>query len=276
MQPAEQPILTLIQFSDAHVGNPANLPRHDRLAAAVELANARKPAFVIDTGDVASHPVYGAQAEYLAEFDGYLEHVARLAPPLYVVPGNHDIGYPEPAAPRADGTPWGDYRELVEAYRLRFAVLDQSFVHSGFRFVLVNNNPRTSKGPGHISAEQFDWIERELACGQTTFVFCHVEVLHEGVGEPWGPSSERLSALCRRHGVPAVAYGHRHEMHLTPLDGTLYVMCPDLKVPGHQAILEYRLFAGHFDLWSFDVLSGQGERLGRFDFARENHSDGKA
>jgi len=71
---------TFFQISDVHVGSEANVPTHERLHAAVGLINALHPAFVIDTGDVATHPVYRADdPEYLAEFTTYLECLRELS-----------------------------------------------------------------------------------------------------------------------------------------------------------------------------------------------------
>lgn len=255
------PLFTFMQVSDAHVGNDANRPVHERLEAAIRLANTMRPAFVIDSGDMTTHPAYEASPAFLAELDEYRTYAAKLQVPLYALPGNHDIGYFAPRGPRASGTPWGNHTDLVAAYRMRVGPLDQSFTHAGFRFVLVNNNPAYSKGPGHLSAEQLRWIEEELGRGQRAFVFCHIEVLEEGTGAPWGRPAQLLANLCRRHGVPAVAYGHKHKLLVTDWDDTAYIMCPDLKVPGHRSILQYRVHPDRFELWLYDVVSGVGERV---------------
>ena len=262
-RPVGPPVFSFVQFSDVHVGNKNNLPVHDRLVAAVGLVNARKPAFVIDTGDMTTHPVYGAEPEYLAELDAYRRYTDKLTVPLHTVPGNHDIGYSHPKRPRSNGEPWGDHAQLVAAYRKKIGPLDQSFGHGGFRFLLLNNNPTSSKEPGHLSATQLAWIEDELKRGQPAFIFCHVQTLENGTGEPWGDSAARLARLCSRYGVAAVGYGHRHELHVTELGGTAYIMCPDLKVQGHQSVLEYRVYADCFELWRLDVLTGTEARVAR-------------
>ena len=89
----EEPLFTFLQFSDVHVGNDINKPVHKRLVAAVTLANALKPSFVIDSGDMTTHPVYEANPENLAELDEYRKYIAHLTIPIYPLPGNHDIGY---------------------------------------------------------------------------------------------------------------------------------------------------------------------------------------
>ena len=259
------PLFTFIQISDVHTGNPVNQPVHRRLQAAVALANALEPAFVIDTGDVASHPVYAASPEYLAEFDEYRGYINALRPPLYVIPGNHDIGYFGPGNTTwGEGNAWGNYTDLVTAYEQTIGPLNQSFSRQGFRFVLANNNPAVSGGPGVLQPWQLQWIEEELKRGEVTFVFCHIELLEQGIGPLWGASARSLAALCSRYGVPAVAYGHKHRIHITGIDGTHYIMCPDLKVSDHENILQYRVFPDRFELWLYHVFSCASERLGSY------------
>ena len=260
-----------MQISDTHVGAKVNRPVHERLAAAVILINALKPAFVIDTGDVATHPVYEANERNLAELEEYKQYVSKLKRPLYVVPGNHDIGYFDPGDTTwGDDNPWGTYKELAAAFKRTIGPLDQSFRWEDVRFVLLNNNPGITHGPGMLSPEQLRWIEAELEQGELTFIFCHVEVLENGVGAVWGESSKALTALCEKYGVPAVAYGHKHRTHVAPLNGTQYIMCPSLKVPGQQGILQWRIFRGRFELWLYDVFSGDGERLGRYPYPKRD------
>lgn len=266
---AEEPLFTFVQISDAHVGNPENVPEHKRLVAAVRLANRLEPDFVIDSGDMTTHPVYEASVENLAEYDQYKKYVAPLKMPLYTVPGNHDIGYWNTQGRTRKGKPWGDYEKLVEAYKQKMGPLDQSFTHQGFRFILFNFNPPMSREPGHLTEKQFTWIENELKRGDTAFLFCHVQLLQNGEGPLWGESATRLGDLIRKHNVAAVAYGHQHQLHNKTLHGTQYIMCPDLKVAGHQSICQYRVYSDHFDLWLYDVFSHEGKKLGSYPYRRQ-------
>ena len=68
--------------------------------------------------------------------------------------------------------------------------------------------------------------------------------------------------------MAAVAYGHQHQLHSKTLHGTQYIMCPDLKNPGHQSVCQYRVFADHFELWLFDVFSQGGEQVGSYRYPR--------
>ena len=267
----EIPLFTFVQFTDVHVGNPVNTPVHIRLEAAVNLANTIEPAFVVDTGDLTSDPVYEANVSNLSEYTEYKKYVSLLEAPLYTIPGNHDIGYCEPGnTTRGDGNPWGKYGKLVKAYQKEMGPLDQSFDYKGFRFILANNNPVCTGEPGYLSTKQLRWVQKLLRSRKTTFIFCHVQVLKDGTKLPWGDAATSLVALCERYSVAAVMYGHKHEMHLKELGGIPYIMCPDLKVPGHQGVFQYRVFCDHFEVWHYDVFGGTGTLAGNFRYPKDH------
>lgn len=259
----EEPLFTFLQFSDVHVGNEINKPVHKRLVAAVTLANALKPSFVIDSGDMTTHPVYEANPENLAELGEYRKYVAPLTMPIYPLPGNHDIGYFDYRGSKYEE----DCESLIAAYKKKIGPMKRSFTQQGFRFILFNNNPPLSGRPGHIAEETFEWIEGGLEQGEKAFLFCHVQVLENGTGPPWGDAARRLAALCDEYGVIAVAYGHQHALHIKALNGTKYIMCPDLKNAGHQEVLQYRIFRDRFELWLYDVFSQEGKRIADSDFS---------
>jgi 3',5'-cyclic AMP phosphodiesterase CpdA len=261
--PAEETLFTFVQFSDVHVGHRNNEPNHPRLAAAVALANSLNPPFVIDSGDMTNNPVYDVEQYAEPEYNKYLNYISPLTMPIYQLPGNHDIGYFD----YNEGSTYEtDYEALVAAYVEHIGPLNQSFTHQGFRFILFNNNPPLSGEPGHISEETFDWIEDELGQGERAFLFCHVQILENGTGDPWGESAERLADLCEEYGVIAVGYGHKHQQHAVTLDGTHYIMCPDLKSYGHQSVYQYQVFDDHFELLLVDVYSQHSTPVGSFQY----------
>jgi hypothetical protein len=216
-----------------------------------------------------THPVYKANPENLAELDEYREYVAHLAMPIYPLPGNHDIGYFEYKGSKYEKS----CDLLIAAYKKKIGPLKRSFTQQGFRFILFNNNPPLSGRPGHIAEETFEWIEGELKQGGKAFLFCHVQVIENGTGPPWGDSAGRLVALCDEYGVVAVTYGHQHALHIKVLNGTKYIMCPDLKNAGHQGVLLYRVFRDRWELWLYDVFSQKGKRIGSYP-VRSKDCDG--
>lgn len=262
-------LLTFMQISDAHVGAEDNEPIHKRLRAAVKLANSLKVDLVIDTGDMANNPVHAATEHNFQQLAKYKNYMAKLKMPYYVVPGNHDIGYYDnDKDPRKVKFADGDI--LSSRFQKEIGPLDQSFVFHNYRFILANNNPPYGKQPGYLSERQLAWIRHELqraaASKQKALLFLHVPVLDHSKNVPWGVSSKKLAKLVKQYNVPLVTYGHVHESHRTELDGTCYVMCPDLKVKGHTILHVYRFYNDYFELWNYDVLSGKSNVVGRYDF----------
>lgn len=250
------PSFTFIQISDVHVGNPENVPEHVRFVRSVELINDLSPSFVIDTGDIATHPVYRARKSYLAELAEYRTYVSGLGCPLYVIPGNHDIGYSRPHRTRwGGGQRWGYHKRLAESFEREIGPLDQCFDHGRYRFVLANNNPRRTKQPGSLSRAQLTWLHRLLKARRPTFLLFHVNLFWRGDGALWGRAAREIAVLCREYPVVLVAYGHSHDLKVRLYEGTLYIMAPDLKVPGHNSILQYRVYRERVEVWEWDVTS---------------------
>lgn len=262
----EEPIFSFMQFSDVHVGNESNVP-HTRLQAAVALTNTLGVDFVVDTGDITTHPVYAATEENFAEYTEYKQYMSALTIPYYVAPGNHDIGYFDAESdPR--NIDFADYDTLVARFEQEIGPLNQSFTHKGNRFILMNNNSAYGHQPAYLSSSQLDWIESEFQAARQNhegiFVFGHVPVLENGTGDPWGDSSTQLVELVDEYKGSLVTYGHEHDSIQTVIGQTLYNMCPDLKVDGHNSILQYRIFSNTFELWSYDVFTTQGNLLGTY------------
>lgn len=258
-----------MQFTDVHVGNNRNKPVHTRLEAAVALANMLNPDFVIDTGDITGNPVRGITHESLAEFDTYRQYTSSLNMPLYILPGNHDIGYFNAKDDPRDIT-WGDYSILTAHFEKIIGPLNQSFVHRNGRFILANNVGEYSRMPGYLSAQQLIWIESEMRTAlqnsEDTFLFVHIPVVtKDGSNKPWGNSSAALVSLCNQYKVNLVTFGHDHKPFQLLLDDTLYIEGPDLSVAGHENVLQYRVFEGHFEIWRFNVFDAQsGSPIGTY------------
>jgi hypothetical protein len=125
-----------------------------RNEAVVEQLRSADVAFVVHLGDV-PHPVPG-----LAAHDEALqvasELYGRLDVPLYVVPGNHDIGdKPKPTSPVPGGRP--EHRAAFEA---RWGPLWQRFEHEGVAFLAIDT-PVLNTGTDRES-EQWDWLQAQV------------------------------------------------------------------------------------------------------------------
>ncbi len=182
---------------------------NDRNRAAVALVRRAKPAFTIHLGDV-PHPVPGlaAHAEALA-----VAHATYAGlDPLYVVPGNHDVGdKPHPWAPAPSvsaekhavfAAHWGPPWWVVERDGVVLLGVDTPVLNSGLP----------------LEAEQWAWLAETLAGlrGRRIFAFVHYPPYLLEPGEPEHydnlaePARGRLLDLLVDAGVEALFCGHVH------------------------------------------------------------------
>jgi len=237
---------------------PANRLANDRARWAVAALNADAPAFVVHLGDMV-HPIPtqpghdAAAARFRAVFAG-------LAPPLWCLPGNHDLGDKPvdwmPAHPV-------DAR-FVAAYRQAFGPLWQAFDHGGCRFIL-HANPILGSGLPEDAA-QWRWLEAELVAGRGRRVFflTHYPLFLTRPDEPehydnLAPAPrERLRALLVAHGVEAVFAAHVHTIFHTALapGGPIQHVIP--------ALSAIRLDYSHL----FRTPPAEGQEHGRNDAAK--------
>ncbi len=204
---------THVRSPDAEPGDfPANTHLEGRNRHAVEIIEAIAPEFVIHLGDVV-HPVPGSP-EHSGANDLARAAYRGLPMPLYVVPGNHDVGdkpYRWVDAPSVDPT---HYDTFTRGYGPRH----QEFTRGGCRFVLIDT-PVMSTG-WEAEAEQWAWLERTLGeardMNQRIFLFGHYPPYLWDPGEPehydnLAPRARaRLLELIDDHGVEAVFSGHVH------------------------------------------------------------------
>ncbi|MFT5679157.1 MAG: hypothetical protein ACI8RZ_000061 [Myxococcota bacterium] len=194
---------------------------NDRNRHAVDLVVHARPEFVVHVGDV-PHPVPGLVAHERA-LDVAQATYAALPCPLFMVPGNHDIGdKPHPWAPAPTVTV-----ERHEAFTARWGPPWQVFEHSGCRMLLIDTPVLNSGLP--MEAEQWAWLEGVLAEPMRTFVFLHYPPFLLNRDEPEHydniaqPARDRLLALLA--GTEAIFCGHVHRFFWNPVEETdLYVV----------------------------------------------------
>jgi 3',5'-cyclic AMP phosphodiesterase CpdA len=181
-----------------------------RTRYAIQQLNLLEPDFVVHLGDKV-HPVPG-MPEYHDTVELFHQIFSELDCPLYVTPGNHDIGDKyRIAMPAPVVRP-----ESVSLYHQHFGASYRSFTHRGCRFVLINSPILNSGLP--LEEEQRRWLEVELAehQGKRIFLFAHYppfvrdphEVDHyDNVDEP---GRSWLLNLIAKHHVEALFAGHTH------------------------------------------------------------------
>ena len=195
------------QISDSHIGfaRDPNMDVPGTLAAGLDMvkAMARKPAFVLHTGDVShlSKPAEFDTAEKLIGASGFETHY---------VPGEHDVldeAGTKPFIARFQAR----HKQGVDGLAC------YSFDAGGVHFVGLNNVVDLKAGGlGNLGAAQLAWLERDLA-GRTasTPIVLFAHILLWTVYQQWGWGTDdgaQALALLKRFGSVTVLNGHIHQV----------------------------------------------------------------
>jgi 3',5'-cyclic AMP phosphodiesterase CpdA len=215
----QEPAFHFLMLADTQLGMHASDKNFEQEKANYEFAvaaiNRLKPKFVIILGDLVNKP---GDRDQLREF---LKISRTIDPfiPLYLVPGNHDVGQ----AP----TP-----ETLAAYRKNIGRDYYSFREGPVYGIVLNSGLICE--PKNVMDEyerQNEWLRRELEAAQSSgaahiIVFQHHPLFTQDALEPaqWGsvPPERRkpLLELLHRYGVRHVFAGHVHR-NMTAADGDL-------------------------------------------------------
>ena len=168
------------------------------------------PEFAIHLGDVV-HPIPALPAYVTAANDAH-DIMDRLQIPMYLVPGNHDVG-DKPMEYAPAGVVRNEYLTLWEEH---FGAQYQSFDHGDCHFVTINT-PVINSGLA-LEAEQREWLENDLKANadKRIFFFLHYppyltqpdETEHyDNIAEP---GRSWLLGLIERYKMEAMFAGHVH------------------------------------------------------------------
>ena len=200
---ADETGFSFVQVSDSHIGfaKPANPDARATLKEAIGRVTglARKPAFVLHTGDITHSAKPG-------EFDDAAQILGDLHLDIHYAPGEHDIT--SPATQKAylerygaGATPGGWY------------AFDQGGVH----FIsLVNVVDLKANGLGYLGAEQLAWLDSDLrgrSASAPIVVFAHIPLWMVAPEWGWGTDdgAQALQMLAR-FGSVTVLNGHIHQI----------------------------------------------------------------
>ncbi len=182
----------------------------------VSLVVERKPAFVVNTGDVISTP--GDKEEW----EKFWKMSEPITAPYFLVVGNHDVNPGVPLSERS-------YQDNVD---LPGNELYYSFTAGNSLFIVLDSFIHDQEKK--IMGEQFTWLEGILANSgkKHKFVFLHHPLYtvagkgrHSGnCLDKYPPERDRLQALFVRFGVEAVFTGHEHYYRRTNIDGITHVI----------------------------------------------------
>ncbi len=226
---------SFVVLADSHIRSenetnptyPSDRSANARHAYAVRKIKQIAPAFVIHLGDVV-HPI-PALASHDAALKTARDHYHSLDCPVYVTPGNHDVGDKPNAwvpAPNADSNShdrfeitWGKSSGSFDYHENRFLILNSSLMNSGLA----------------AEADQERWLGQDLAmsrrAGKRIFVCMHYPFFidspdednhYDNIAEP---VRSRLLSLLANYGVEAVFCGHAHTFFYNRFrDMDLYVV----------------------------------------------------
>jgi 3',5'-cyclic AMP phosphodiesterase CpdA len=199
---AEAKGLTFLQISDSHVGfdKPANPNALGTLEEAIAKVNAqaKKPAFMIHTGDI-SHLSLESQ------FDDADRIISQARLDVHYVPGEHDFLDP-------------DRKLYLQRYgRGTKGAGWYSFDANGVHFIgLVNVFDLKGGGMGDLGAEQLEWLEDDLkgrSASTPIVLFAHIPLWTIYPEWGWGTddAAQALTYL-KRFGSVTVLNGHIHQI----------------------------------------------------------------
>jgi 3',5'-cyclic AMP phosphodiesterase CpdA len=202
------------------------------------------PAFVVHLGDIV-HPVPELPSHEAAA-GRFKAIAAQLRSPLYVLPGNHDVGdKPVEWMPAATVT-----QAHVESYRELHGRDYYSFDAENCRVVLVNAQIVNSGLP--CEQEQEAWLEGELSAlnGRRWFLCMHYPPFvterdeantYDNIDEP---GRSWLLGLIERHRPEALFCGHVHYFWYNVIGDTEMYLLPATSFLRHDYTEFYRIGPG--------------------------------
>lgn len=189
----------------------ANRLANRRMRHVIRDLNARDLAFVVNVGDLV-HPVPAIPDLYARAAAQFHEQTNKLKHPLYLTPGNHDVGdKPNDWAPAARV-----HEDFLALWDQHFGAQYQSFDHDGCHFIIINAQIINS---GFAAEDaQRAWLEADLATHKGKRIFMHShyppyflkpdeEENYDNIGEP---GRTWMLGLLEQHGVEALFIGHVH------------------------------------------------------------------
>ncbi len=265
-RPAGRSLFTVALISDTHVNEkedwsaspyPANAEANPRARHVFNYIRQSDAAFCVHMGDMVNPvPELPSYADAASNFHDIAGNLGR---PLYLVPGNHDIG-DKPV----DWMPAG----MVDAhnigiYEKHFGPHFYSFDHGNAHFVVLNSSLMNSGDPAE--AKQRNWVEEDLKqnADKRTFFFIHYPIFVSDPEEPGSydnidePGRGWLLDLLTRYKPEALFCAHVHNFWYDVYTDTEIYVLPSTCFVRHDYSEMYRIDGG--------------DQFGRNDVAKLGH-----
>src|SRR6266571_6326378 len=217
--------VTVAQISDTHIGDKHAPHAAENLKRAVDMVNDRNPDVVILSGDIGENPKAWDEAKSILK---------KLKPPIYYVPGNHDVHSNDVDRYRkAFGKDYYDF----EVKNVKFVVIDSQLLGNYDVFGAKNPEPlpsRTEEESEHMLAWANGLDEKvEKRAGGVVIGVQHIPVFHDGgfpdpkpywiISEPY--RSREMKAL-RELGIKHMLVGHWHNGRVFEREGITWHVAP--------------------------------------------------
>ncbi|WP_179283192.1 metallophosphoesterase [Bordetella genomosp. 9] len=227
-------LFRFIVISDTHINQaedkaaaffPLNRLANGRARIAFAAARRYRPEFVLHVGDIVhpmpSHPGFDQACA------NYRELESAFDCPVYLTPGNHDIGdKPWPMAPVAQINP-----KYMAKYEAQFGRQWYTWQHGDCDFFVLNTSLLNAGLPQE--QEQAAWFEQALAAApDRKFLSLHYPPHVRDAHEPSHydnldePARSWLLSLIERHGIEAVFCGHVHNLWYNQHGDTEFYLLP--------------------------------------------------
>ena len=206
---------------------PVNKRANRRFRYVVQDVNKRYVDFVVHLGDLL-HPVPESGQPYHQAAEKYRQIVQDLKAPIYVLPGNHDIGdTPIKGGPASPTT-----QAMIDTWQGEFGVDYQSFSKGGIQLILLNAQLINSG----LDAEQTQktWFEKQLSTitDERVFLFLHHPAYlafpdeqnhYDNTNQP---GRSWLLDLLKKYQIEAMFSGHAHNFWYNRYCQTDYYLAP--------------------------------------------------
>ena len=220
-------IATDSHFGDLESTKPPHEVRAFRESAGkmrefVDAMNVRKVDFLVELGDFVEH--HATREKSLASLDAIESEFARFRGPRYHVLGNHDLQtvtreeFVRHAPNSGDAAGRTFYSFGKNGFT--FIVLDHGYFADGTPMV----PGRTDWTKGHVSAEQWRWLDSVLADAKgKVVVFSHWRLDPLGSGGLTALDADRMRKTLEKSGKAIASFsGHHHYGHYMNIGGIGY------------------------------------------------------
>ena len=203
---------TFIQLSDTQLGFISNnkdvVADSELYAEAVDYINRTKPAFVVITGDFVNTQTDAVQIKAFKEITSLIDKKI----PVYLVPGNHDIGL-------------NPTKDQIDFYFQHYPYDRFNFDYKGVSFVGLNGCYIKAGSPQE--KEQLDWLNKifEENKSNRKVIFIHQPFFIKDINEEDAyvnlPLEKRKDyfRLFKENNTIAVIAGHHHDNAFANYDG---------------------------------------------------------